>query len=202
MAISAVRGTDVHPIGYMRFSISANGVAARQNLPVVSVRTAIGEKMRDVLSDPANLRPLYTRKMETMVGFADFSGHGYGETPYDAGLGWKYTRKSADETLVAISRTIGMGMTEGEDAFLRDHIIPLLPETFWGSSQDFNTPGYDDGPPFYNETPAVNRSAEEISAWLKQISPFSDVSRFFNSRPCSLTLGQSIIDKIRELLAS
>lgn len=113
------------------------------------------------------------------------------------------SRKPAADTFTALKKAIGMRMTAGENGFLRDHIIPKLPETFWGASQDFLTPETDDGPPYYQVTSEVRRSPKQIRTWLKNISPMDDVTRFFNARPWPVTSeAKSIIDGIKALLAS
>jgi len=201
MAISVLRATDPGGVRYMRFATGTKWpTIIRQTDPVISIRASVAERMRAALCDTTMLQPLYRRGIEPVTSVEDFSGHSYGAgTEVVVGLGWKYTMKSPEGTFDAITEALGIKPTVVESGFLKDHILPILPNGFLGSSQAFFTPEYlgDPGVAYGDATRAVHRSEEEITAWLKTISPQSDIASYFGRAPY---LSQSIFGRINSLL--
>lgn len=202
MAVPAFRTTDSGSVQYMRFVTSTRYPSIeRQTNPVISIRTSVAERMRVALCDTAVLQPLYKRRIEHITSVENLSGHSYGAgTEVAVGLGWKYSMKSAEGTFDAVTRALRLTLTDVEAGFLREHILPILPAEFFGSSQLFVTPEYfgDPGVGYADATPAVHHSADEITAWLNTIAPQSDIISCFERAPY---LSQSVFKRINSLLA-
>ncbi len=203
MAVPSFRATDSGSEQYMRFATNTGWpTIIRQTNPVISIRTSVAERMRCALCDMTILRPLYNRKIEPITSVEDISGHSYGKgTEVAVGLGWKYSMKSAEGAFDTVTKALGLTLTDVESGFLREHILPILPAEFFGSSQSFVTPEYlgDPGVAYADATPAVHRSPEEITAWLNTVTIQSDIASYFRRAPY---LSQSIFARINSLLAS
>ncbi|MFA5104293.1 MAG: hypothetical protein WC527_03885 [Candidatus Margulisiibacteriota bacterium] len=169
---------------FTRFAVDERGALTRLARPTISIRTRTATSLGELLLNNDVMAGFYVRSVEDSHGYPAARDSSCSSLVKD-GLFWSYTRKSTDEVFAdveALLKDMHIKMKPYERAFFIEHVIPLLPERFAGTSLKFHTPGYDGDPGvgYADATPSVDLAEPEIRQRLGRVHAKEDVARHFN----------------------